>query len=93
MKTTKETKKSFFYAVAALIALLFAGCDDVGVGGLAAPLPALPPDSRPTVEGLELKTLSVYYSDDETNSNLVKLQNGVGDYYVSDADNGRTITV
>ncbi|MDR0409544.1 MAG: hypothetical protein LBH18_04015 [Spirochaetaceae bacterium] len=85
-------KKSFFYAVAALVALLFAGCEDAGVGVLNL---STPDDgrTRPTVEGLELKTLSVYYTEDETSGNLVRLRNGVGDYYVPDADNERTITV
>ncbi|MDR0409337.1 MAG: hypothetical protein LBH18_02955 [Spirochaetaceae bacterium] len=82
-------KKTFFYTLAVILALWCVGCKNGGNEEVQMPsTPKLPDRNRPTVEGLRLKTLSLYYQNDAAMNNLLKpaLNNNSGDYFVPDAD-------
>jgi hypothetical protein len=91
MKKMKNIRKHFT-AVLAASAMLSAACGEAGISDIINTVAG--GGKPPASDEVKLKTLTIYYSDDETKTNLISFNPSKGDYTITDVVNSQgTLTV
>jgi hypothetical protein len=86
MKEIKNIQKNFTAVLAGAVVLFFAACGEAGISDIinaAAGGGGKPP---PAAE-LRLKTLNIYYQNDELKTSLLKFNSNTGEYTITDVLN------